>query len=558
MDLLTILPTFNTKPYTHILPPLERRHITTVDLITLDYLEIAKRAHVPPADVRRLCADVVVGLHGDLGYHSSSVEVSTNDRKYNNGNGNEGGELVAPEDGRRRLDLSRWSTISTLDPALDELLGGGIPTGYLTEITGESGSGKTQFLLNLLLAAQLPCPRGLGRKAIYISTEAPLSTPRLSQILQSHPYLSNLPVSEKPSLANVLSITAIDLETQDHILNYQLPVAIQRYNVGLVVIDSIAANYRAEHASNSMQGLSARSGELAKLGHMLRNLAVREDVAIIVANQVSDRFDGIVDAAAPHGRFPRSSQTPLLNRHTKLAMMEANDHTPSSSPAPLPSSSIPSSPSPSQQFPADDDANFDGAYIIGHPVRNETLSLSHQQKFFTGWGDEADVVVVGSNESQKTPALGFVWSTQIACRIALKKEEEIDISRTSIIQPFQTPHRNGAMQMDIKTAKEVSIQSSPLPPSSIPIPSQNESAKIESTPTKPSTTTTTNATTTTTTTRPVERITKRRLKLVFAPWTSGIINNNNINNSERNRNDNELKFEIWKGGLRSISSFTDR
>ncbi|KAI7973515.1 hypothetical protein EIK77_004121 [Talaromyces pinophilus] len=137
MDLLTILPTFNTKPYTHILPPLERRHITTVDLITLDYLEIAKRAHVPPADVRRLCADVVVGLHGDLGYHSSSVEVSTNDRKYNNGNGNEGGELVAPEDGRRRLDLSRWSTISTLDPALDELLGGGIPTGYLTEITGE-------------------------------------------------------------------------------------------------------------------------------------------------------------------------------------------------------------------------------------------------------------------------------------------------------------------------------------------------------------------------------------------------------------------------------------
>lgn len=137
MDLLTILPTFNTKPYTHILPPLERRHITTVDLITLDYLEIAKRAHVPPADVRRLCADVVVGLHGDLGYHSSSVGVSTNDGKYNNGNGNEGGEVVAPEDGRRRLDLSRWSTISTLDPALDELLGGGIPTGYLTEITGE-------------------------------------------------------------------------------------------------------------------------------------------------------------------------------------------------------------------------------------------------------------------------------------------------------------------------------------------------------------------------------------------------------------------------------------
>jgi DNA repair protein RAD57 len=345
----------------------------------------------------------------------------------------------------------------------------------------------------------------------------------------------------------VLSITAIDLETQDHILNYQLPVAISRYNVGLVVIDSIAANYRAEHASNSMQALSARSGELAKLGHMLRNLAVREDLAIVVANQVSDRFDGMVDAPAvhQHGRFPRSSQTPLLNRYTKLAMMETNDQTPSSSPA-IPSSSLPSSPSPSQQLPAEDEA-FDGAYIIGHPVRNETLSLSHQQKFFTGWGDELDV-----SESQKTPALGFVWSTQIACRIALKKEEEIDLSRiatTSIVQPFQTPHRNGTGTIEIKTAKDVSLQSSPLPPSSVP--SQNDSNKHEST-------LNTNNTKTTTATNPrtIERLTKRRIKLVFAPWTSGAVINNDAQ-QHRNNHNNELEFEIWKGGLRSISS-TDR
>jgi DNA repair protein RAD57 len=136
MDLLTILPDFNTKPYTHILPPLERRHITTVDLITLDYLEIAKRAHVPPADVRRLCADVVVGLHGDLGYQTNSVRARAvaHDGKYNNNDNQNGGEKVA---GGSRLDLSRWNAISTLDPALDELLGGGIPTGYLTEVTGE-------------------------------------------------------------------------------------------------------------------------------------------------------------------------------------------------------------------------------------------------------------------------------------------------------------------------------------------------------------------------------------------------------------------------------------
>ena len=133
MDLLTILPNFNTKLYTHILPPLERRYITTVDLITLDYLEIAKRARIPPADVRRLCADVVAGLHGDLGFGPSSEDISGRNGKIQD----EGEKVDSPEDGRKILDLSRWNTISTLDPVLDELLGGGIPTGYLTEVTGE-------------------------------------------------------------------------------------------------------------------------------------------------------------------------------------------------------------------------------------------------------------------------------------------------------------------------------------------------------------------------------------------------------------------------------------
>jgi DNA repair protein RAD57 len=122
MDLLSVLPDFPTKSYTHILPPLERKHISTVDLITLDTLEIAKRAHVPPADVRRLSADVVVALHASLGWRTQK-ETET--------------ETEAERTNRNQLDLSRWNTISTLDATLDELLGGGIPTGYLTEITGE-------------------------------------------------------------------------------------------------------------------------------------------------------------------------------------------------------------------------------------------------------------------------------------------------------------------------------------------------------------------------------------------------------------------------------------
>lgn len=122
MDLLSVLPDFPTKSYSHILPPLERKHISTADLITLDTLEIAKRAHVPPADVRRLSADVVAALHASLGYQQNKEDDQAERKTDHSG---------------KQLDLSRWKTISTLDATLDELLGGGIPTGYLTEITGE-------------------------------------------------------------------------------------------------------------------------------------------------------------------------------------------------------------------------------------------------------------------------------------------------------------------------------------------------------------------------------------------------------------------------------------
>ena len=67
MDLLSILPTFSTKSYSHILPPLERNHINTVDLITLNILEITKRAHAPPADVRRLFAHILDSMYSDAG-----------------------------------------------------------------------------------------------------------------------------------------------------------------------------------------------------------------------------------------------------------------------------------------------------------------------------------------------------------------------------------------------------------------------------------------------------------------------------------------------------------
>jgi DNA repair protein RAD57 len=350
--------------------------------------------------------------------------------------------------------------------------------------------------------------------------------------------LSNL--EKKPSLGNVLSITAVDLETQDHILNYQLPVAISRFNVGLVVIDSITANYRAEHASNSMQALSARSGELAKLGHMLRNLAASEDVAIVVANQVSDRFDSL-DGQQQQQQQQQGRVQSTPNR--SLPKNRLVEDMPSSSPATQSSQLV------------EDDA-FDGGYLIGHPVRNETLTLAYQEKFFTGWGDDSNSGVSDYfvSEVQKTPALGLVWSTQIACRIVLKKDDETDQARVAAAAAVASSQPVQPVHSGISTARNVSSPLRNLPskdPQKVENdtkagtprePSLSQPAPSTSTPTSTSTTAPAAATSDT------KRKLKRRMKLVFAPWASGVVKDPV---DDRNNSD-EVEFEIWEGGIKSV------
>lgn len=128
-DLLHIIPNFPIKLYTHLLPSLEKNLITTTDLLTLDALEVAKRAQLPLLDVRRLTNHVVAILHGQLGLtdgNKSNFE-DVGEKQNDYGALRRTGEKV----------VEKQDIISTLDTALDGALGGGIPTGYVTEITGE-------------------------------------------------------------------------------------------------------------------------------------------------------------------------------------------------------------------------------------------------------------------------------------------------------------------------------------------------------------------------------------------------------------------------------------
>ena len=269
-------------------------------------------------------------------------------------------------------------------------------------LTISSGAGKTQFLLTLLLAAQLDPPHGLSSSTLYISTESALPTTRLAQLLRTHPVLVS--ANPKPTLDKVISIVTPDLESQDHILRYQVPIAVRRHGIRLIILDSVAANYRAEferpgsgNRQNSGANMAQRSSELVKLGQLLRNLARDENCAIVVANQVADRFSG--DVAKP-----------VLNRATQSSPLARR------SAGTLPDSSMGGPMSSMTGVRAEIDENT----AIPFKSSMDPMSLDHQQRWFTGWGDDPHPSHL-TIKNMKTPSLGLVWTTQIACRVALIK-----------------------------------------------------------------------------------------------------------------------------------------
>ena len=321
--------------------------------------------------------------------------------------------------------------------------------------------------MTLLLSAQLPAPHGLSRPTLYISTEHPLPTSRLTQLLATHPRLL-AHHSSPPSLSRILTLQTPDLESQDHILTYQLPVALARHRIGLCIIDSIAANYRAERPDghlldHSPSALAYRSTQLIRLGTLLRSLARTHDCAIVVANQVSDRFP------------PASLRTSYLT-----------------SPPPSSSSREP--------------------FHTSSPL----LSLDHQQRFFTGWGADP----TSPNTQLKTPSLGPVWTNQIACRIALvKQQHQVGTDRkVGTDRIAALPHPGEMSTLQGSAQRNAIIETG--------FDDDDDESNIMMVRGRKAKTTMT---------------TKRWMRVVFAPWVKGT-----------DEEDRGVEFEIWSGGVRAI------
>lgn len=176
----------------------------------------------------------------------------------------------------RRKILGR---IQTGSKELDNLLGGGIETGSITEFYGQFGSGKSQIAFQATVNVQLPVEKGgLNGTAVFIDTEGTFRPERIIQMASA----KNL--DPKEVLKNIMVARAYNSDHQMLLAEKAAEIAEEK-NVRVVVIDSLTSHFRSEYSGRGE--LAPRQQKLNRHLHSLqRDLADMHNVAVIVTNQV--------------------------------------------------------------------------------------------------------------------------------------------------------------------------------------------------------------------------------------------------------------------------------
>ena len=160
--------------------------------------------------------------------------------------------------------------VSTGSEPIDSFLKGGLETGIITNVFGESGSGKTNFCVQV--AAHLA---DQGEKVVYIDTEKGFSPERFKQIA-SDKALENLVVNEP-----------LDFEEQEEAIE-SLENIVEENDASTVIVDSMVSLYRLKAKGDQYQEINQRlSQQLSELSKIAR----KEDIPVLITNQVYTSFD---------------------------------------------------------------------------------------------------------------------------------------------------------------------------------------------------------------------------------------------------------------------------
>lgn len=155
--------------------------------------------------------------------------------------------------------------ISTGLPRLDDILGGGIAGGIITDIFGPSGSGKTQLVMQI-------CTNAIHEKIIYQDTSGSFRPERMLQFMHAKKLAPDL-------LGNITVARVTNTAEQIHYLKN-----ILQTNPGLVVIDNITDLFSFEYSkeSNSLE----KHIKFMQYMHSLSLLCVQNKIPVVITNVV--------------------------------------------------------------------------------------------------------------------------------------------------------------------------------------------------------------------------------------------------------------------------------
>jgi DNA repair protein RadA len=177
----------------------------------------------------------------------------------------------------RRKEIGK---ISTGAESLDELIGGGIEAGAITETYGRFASGKSQIGFQLCVNVQLPKEKGgMGGAALFLDTEGTFRPERIESIAKA------AGLDPEKALENIMVVRALTTEQQVLTLD-RADKLITEKNIKLIVVDSLTALFRSEFIGRG--ALGERQQKLNQHIHRLQTLADKYGLAVYITNQVMD------------------------------------------------------------------------------------------------------------------------------------------------------------------------------------------------------------------------------------------------------------------------------
>ncbi len=211
--------------------------------------------------------------------------------------------------------------------ALDDLLGGGVERGTITEFFGEGGSGKSNIVLVLAAGAARA-----GKKAIIIDTEG-LSLERLFQVAGGQ---EDKEAAER-TMRSIFVFDAADMDEQEEAVNKAIVLAEQRDDVDFLAVDSATSHYRRYLGSEEETRARNRLGLM--ITRLLRCARTRK-IPVVITNQVytdieAGRHEPIGGHHLGHSskaivrldRLGRSRRRATLEKHRSIGEGESAEFT---------------------------------------------------------------------------------------------------------------------------------------------------------------------------------------------------------------------------------------